>query len=143
MLHWILQKETRGSGPVPAQEDKQQSHLCGLWCNGWHPRRYSQAFKQYGELKALKKVKQIILLIIITLCVYHQHPGAISPIAKLVLLKNQAGMWCFLNRFSVCFNLFVLLFLVTPYLVLAVQPCMEWIPIKRNGPLSTLFKRAS
>ena len=31
----------------------------------------------------------------------------------------------FLNRFPVCFNLFVLLFLVTPCLVVAVQPCME------------------
>ena len=31
----------------------------------------------------------------------------------------------FLNRLSACLNLFVLLFLVTPYLVVAVQPCME------------------
>ena len=31
----------------------------------------------------------------------------------------------FLNRFPVCFNLFVLPFLVTPYLVVAAQPCME------------------
>ena len=32
----------------------------------------------------------------------------------------------FLKRFPpVCFNLFVLLFLVTPYLLVAVQPCME------------------
>ena len=30
-----------------------------------------------------------------------------------------------LNRFPACFNLFVLLFLVTPCLVVAVQPCME------------------
>ena len=30
-----------------------------------------------------------------------------------------------LNRFPVCFNLFVLLFLVTPCLGVAVQPCME------------------
>ena len=33
----------------------------------------------------------------------------------------------FLKRFPVCFNLFVLLFLVTPCLVVAVQLCMEWI----------------
>ena len=33
----------------------------------------------------------------------------------------------FLNRFPVCFNL-VLLFLVTPCLVVTVQPCMEGIP---------------
>ena len=31
----------------------------------------------------------------------------------------------FLNRFSVCFNLFVLLFFVTPCLIVDVQPCME------------------
>ena len=31
----------------------------------------------------------------------------------------------FLNRFDVCFNLFVLLFLVAPCPVVAVQPCME------------------
>ena len=31
-----------------------------------------------------------------------------------------------------CFNIFVLLFLVTPCLIVAVQPCMEWIPIKRK-----------
>ena len=31
----------------------------------------------------------------------------------------------FLNRFPVCFNLFVLFFLVTPCLAVAVQPCME------------------
>ena len=37
-----------------------------------------------------------------------------------------------LCRFPVCFNLFVLLFLVTPCLIVAVQPCMERIPIKKN-----------
>ena len=31
----------------------------------------------------------------------------------------------FLKGFPVCFNLFVLLFLVTPCLAVAVQPCME------------------
>ena len=39
----------------------------------------------------------------------------------------------FLNRFPVCFNLFVLLFLVTSCLVVAVQPCMEWISIKKSS----------
>ena len=38
----------------------------------------------------------------------------------------------FLNRFLVCFNLFVLLFVVTPSLVVAVQLCMEWITINDN-----------
>ena len=35
----------------------------------------------------------------------------------------------FLNIFSVCWNLFCASFLVTPCLVVAVQPCMEWISI--------------
>ena len=38
----------------------------------------------------------------------------------------------FLNRFPVSFNLFVLLFLVTPCLV-DVQLCMEWIPILKKS----------
>ena len=36
-----------------------------------------------------------------------------------------------------CFNIFVLLFLVTPCLIVAVQPCMEWIPIKRKKKKKT------
>ena len=31
-----------------------------------------------------------------------------------------------------CFNLFILLFLATPCLIVVVQPCMEWIPIKKK-----------
>ena len=38
----------------------------------------------------------------------------------------------FLNRFLVCFSLFLLLLLVTPYFVVAVQPCMEWILISKK-----------
>ena len=38
----------------------------------------------------------------------------------------------FINRFPVCLNLFVFRFLVTTCLVVAVQPCMEWIPIKKK-----------
>ena len=37
-----------------------------------------------------------------------------------------------LKRFPVCFNLFPFLFLVTPCLVGAVQPYMEWISIKKK-----------
>ena len=37
----------------------------------------------------------------------------------------------FLNRFLVFFNLYVLLFLVTRCLAVAVQPCMKWIPIAK------------
>ena len=39
----------------------------------------------------------------------------------------------FLSRFPICCNLFILLFLVTPYLVVAVQPYMEWITIKKKS----------
>ena len=44
----------------------------------------------------------------------------------------------FVKRFPVSFNLFVLLLLVTPCLVVAVQPCIEWIPIK--GTLMQIWK---
>ena len=37
----------------------------------------------------------------------------------------------FLNRFPVCFNIFGLLFLVTPCLVVA---CIKWLPIKKKTP---------
>ena len=41
--------------------------------------------------------------------------------------KSRINRYCrfFVNRFSVCFNIFVLTFLVTSCLVVAVQPCME------------------
>ena len=45
----------------------------------------------------------------------------------------------FLNRFPVCFNVFVLLFLVTLCLIVAVQPCMEWIPIKKKSIYFTFY----
>ena len=46
-------------------------------------------------------------------------------------LKTPINCRFFLRRFPVCFSLLVLLFLVTPCLVVAVQPCMEWIPIRK------------
>ena len=44
----------------------------------------------------------------------------------------------FLNWFPLCINIFVVFF-VTPCLVVTAQPCMEWIPIKKNsrGKLTT------
>ena len=39
----------------------------------------------------------------------------------------------FLKRFPGCFYLFVLLFLVTPCLVVAVWLCVEWISIKKKS----------
>ena len=44
-----------------------------------------------------------------------------------------------LNRFLVCFNLFVLLFLVIPWLVVAVQLCMAWIPNKKKFSWWSMF----
>ena len=46
--------------------------------------------------------------------------------------KNPIKCRFFLKRFCVCFNLFVLLLIVTPCLVVVVQPYMEWTPIKKN-----------
>ena len=37
----------------------------------------------------------------------------------------------------VCFNIFILFFLVFPCLVVAVQPCMEWNPIKKSTDTAT------
>ena len=41
----------------------------------------------------------------------------------ILCLYNAFNCRFFLDRFPVCFNLFVLLFPVTPCLVKAVQPC--------------------
>ena len=41
----------------------------------------------------------------------------------------------FLNRFSVCLNLLVLLFLVTLCLIVAVKSWIEWIPINNRNYL--------
>ena len=45
----------------------------------------------------------------------------------------------FRNRFLACFNLFVLLFLVIPWLVVAVQLCMAWIPNKKKFSWWSMF----
>ena len=52
-----------------------------------------------------------------------------SCVENFLKINNRRFL---LKRFPVCFNLFVLLFLVTPCLVVAVQPWMEWIPIKKK-----------
>ena len=38
----------------------------------------------------------------------------------------------FINRFPAGFNLFVLIFLLTPCLVVSLQPCSEWTPVKKK-----------
>ena len=40
-----------------------------------------------------------------------------------------------LKKFRVCLNLFTLLLLGAPCLVVAVQPCIEWISIKKRNAL--------
>ena len=52
--------------------------------------------------------------------------------SKIFIITCRFYCRFFLNRFFVCCNLFVLLFLVTPCVVVAVQSCMEGIPIKKN-----------
>ena len=44
---------------------------------------------------------------------------------KSRITRHLLTVGFFLSRFPVCFNLFVLLFLATPCLAVAVQPCME------------------
>ena len=58
--------------------------------------------------------------------------GNISQKRFTITEIKKHDMKRFLKRFSVYFNLLVLLFLATPCLVVAVQPCMEWIPIKKR-----------
>ena len=50
------------------------------------------------------------------------------PIEFFPLTYDFRGFKSKVNRH----NLFVLLFLVTPCLIVAVQPCMEWIPIEKK-----------
>ena len=55
--------------------------------------------------------------------------------------KGSLGSYKFLCRdFLYTLNLFVLLFLVTPCLVVAVQPWREWIPIKKSPITTTKFE---
>ena len=49
-----------------------------------------------------------------------------SKLSVYRMLSFHFNYSFFLNRFPVCCNIF---FLVTPWFVVAVQPCMEWIPI--------------
>ena len=47
------------------------------------------------------------------------------PIERFSLIYDINGLTDCRLRFPLCFNLFVFLFLVTPCLVVAVQPCLE------------------
>ena len=66
------------------------------------------------------------------------------PIECFPLTYDLSGFTSRINRhllivgsfwtdFLYAVTFFVLLFLVTPCLVVAVQPCMEWIPIKKKS----------
>ena len=52
-------------------------------------------------------------------------------------LTNTYNCRFFVKRFPVCFNIFVLLFLVTPCLVVALQLWIESNPIKKS--VKTVF----
>ena len=56
-------------------------------------------------------------------------------------IKAPCNCRFFLNRFSVSCNLFSASFLVTPCLVVAVQPFMEWIPIKKKKKKKKIWCR--
>ena len=58
------------------------------------------------------------------LCIYME----LSAYRMTHSLTHDKTVGCFLNRFPICFNLFLLLFFVTLCPVVAVQPSMESIP---------------
>ena len=58
------------------------------------------------------------------------------------MTDQKANCRIFLSRFPVCFIFYVLLFLVTPCLLVAVQPCMDWISIKKLSS-EFFFKQAN
>ena len=47
-------------------------------------------------------------------------------------LEFSAYRMFFFDLWSVSCNIFCFFFLVTPWLVVAVQPCIGWIPIKKK-----------
>ena len=58
--------------------------------------------------------------------------GLNSRINRILQYESESrNCGSFLKRFTVCFSLYLLLFLVTAYLVLAVQSWMEWIPFNQ------------
>ena len=58
------------------------------------------------------------------------------------MTDQKANCRIFLSRFPVCFIFYVLLFLVTSCLLVAVQPCMDWISIKKLSS-EFFFKQAN
>ena len=53
-------------------------------------------------------------------------------IASVARCYRKSKWLVVIKRFSVCFNLFVILFLLTPDLVVALQPCMKWTQLKKE-----------
>ena len=58
---------------------------------------------------------------------HRKNVANLSLLYHLKSFSNRRLLYCrfFLKRFCVCFNLFVVLFLVTPCLVVAFQHCMK------------------
>ena len=67
------------------------------------------------------------------LCLYNAFLWTMTLVALHLELTDTFNCRFFLNRFPICCNPFVLLFLVTPCPVVAVQLCMEWITIKKKN----------
>ena len=67
--------------------------------------------------------------------------GSTQPKSRLTREINYRQYLCDLGgNFGGNFNLFLLLFLVTPCLVVAVHSCMEWIPIKNKNKKNLIFE---
>ena len=60
------------------------------------------------------------------------NPLTIECFPYLTFDLNDFNCSFFLKRCPVWFNLFLLLFLATPCHVVALQSCMEWIPISKK-----------
>ena len=71
----------------------------------------------------------------LTFCSKLERGSYIISIAKGASKKIGALIGSFQRDFLDTLIFYVLLFLVTPCLIVAVQPCMEWIPSKKKDSM--------
>ena len=86
--------------------------------------------RTYAFLEITTALRDVTRMSMATVSFLAQQDSAnYLPIECFPLTYDLNGFKCrfFLNRFPVCLNLFVLLFLVTPCLVVAVQPCLHGV----------------
>ena len=83
--------------------------------------------KSYCPVSLLSVVSKVFEKLVNNRIVDHLEKCGLFSDFQYGFRSSQLSFNCrfFLIRFPVCFNLFVLLFLVTPCLIVAVQPCME------------------